>query len=348
MSGSGASRPRSRQRVGGVLERRNAKGESKVATGNSLLHLLDGEGMWDNTLIVFSSDNGGVTDGINFPLRGEKHTNWNGAFQVASMISGGFVPDNLRGTSSSLRISIADWYPTFCALAGASADDPPPVAPLPVDPTDPSKDIWGAHSFPDVDGVNVWPLLTGELGEQDEYAAHHDLWLSAEVMISGDYKVNFKFRAKQETVLIAYCKTHRGIVRTHAPFAALLTRSRVGQIVVAQPSPLLMNAKSVNSGWKDTLGVWHQPPASSCGLAYKDRTTPFKPCLFNLKEDPREMIDISAKEPEILNRLWKQLNETVRYESRSPAKLLGKCKPKCASKKWGGAQGPICGVPGCV
>ena len=160
---------------------------------------LKAKGMWDDTLIVFSSDNGGVTDGINFPLRGEKHTNCefqvetkttpnaredrnspkcplpfpraletgNGAFQVASFVSGGFVPAHLRGTSSSLRISIADWYPTFAALAGASTNDPPPVAPLPVDPSDPGKDIWGKDSFPDVDGVNIWPLLTGESGHDN-------------------------------------------------------------------------------------------------------------------------------------------------------------------------------------
>ena len=269
---------------------------------------LKAKGMWDETLIVFSSDNGGVTDGINFPLRGEKHTNWNGAFQVASFVSGGFLPANLRGTSSSLRVSIADWYPTFAALAGASTNDPPPVAPLPIDPSDPGKDIWGKESFPDVDGVNIWPLLTGEMGDDngDDYAAHHDLWLSAEVMLSGDWK-----------------------------------------IVVAQPSPELMSAGSVNSGWKDKLGVWHPPPSSGCGLAYKDRTTPFRPCLFNLREDPREENDLSAKEPEVLARLWKQLNETVRYTSRSPSKLLGKCKPECARRKWGMAGGPICGVPGC-
>ena len=31
---------------------------------------------YDDTLIIFSADNGGVSDGNNFPLRGEKHTNW--------------------------------------------------------------------------------------------------------------------------------------------------------------------------------------------------------------------------------------------------------------------------------
>lgn len=49
--------------------------------------------MWDNMLLVYSSDNGGVSEnglaGINYPLRGEKHSNWNGGFRVAAFVSGG-------------------------------------------------------------------------------------------------------------------------------------------------------------------------------------------------------------------------------------------------------------------
>ena len=37
-----------------------------------LVALLKQKGMWNDTLIVYSADNGGVGDGINYPLRGEK------------------------------------------------------------------------------------------------------------------------------------------------------------------------------------------------------------------------------------------------------------------------------------
>lgn len=39
-------------------------------------------GMYDNTLVVYTADNGGTGAGINFPLRGEKHTNWEGGMYV--------------------------------------------------------------------------------------------------------------------------------------------------------------------------------------------------------------------------------------------------------------------------
>lgn len=40
--------------------------------------LLEGKGMWENTLVVYSPDNGGRGDGSNYPLRGEKRTNYEG------------------------------------------------------------------------------------------------------------------------------------------------------------------------------------------------------------------------------------------------------------------------------
>lgn len=121
---------------------------------------LKSNGMWDNTLIVYSSDNGGVTDGINYPLRGEKHSNWQGGMKVAAFVSGGLIPKNLRGTRNDINMHIVDWYPTICNLAGVgNCTDNPSVPPLPVDINDPTKDIYGKSSYPPLDGVDVWDML---------------------------------------------------------------------------------------------------------------------------------------------------------------------------------------------
>ena len=37
-----------------------------------LISTLKHRGTWDNTLIVYSTDNGGIGDGSNYPLRGQK------------------------------------------------------------------------------------------------------------------------------------------------------------------------------------------------------------------------------------------------------------------------------------
>lgn len=71
----------------------------------------------DNTLIVFSSDNGATLDGpgSNYPLRGGKKTYYEGGIRAASFVSSpllaktGYVNKNLH--------HVSDWYPTFEYLA---------------------------------------------------------------------------------------------------------------------------------------------------------------------------------------------------------------------------------------
>jgi arylsulfatase A-like enzyme len=57
----------------------------------------------------YSADNGGRGDGINWPLRGEKRTNYEGGMRVSAFVSGGVIPPPLKGTSSNIRFHIVDW-----------------------------------------------------------------------------------------------------------------------------------------------------------------------------------------------------------------------------------------------
>jgi len=269
-----------------------------------LVAALKGKGMYENTIIVYSSDNGGVDTGNNYPLRGEKHTNYEGGMQVAAFVSGGFVPVAARGTRYAGNIHIVDWYPTFAALAGVDGSDDPPVPPLDVNTSQPEKDIYGDKSFPPVDGRDVWDNIVGK----NYSIPHMSLWLSNEVLLRGRYK-----------------------------------------LVVAQPDPKLMEASSENLGWKSPNGVWETAPSSqwSCN-AFRDRSN-LKPCLFDLFDDPREQHNLAHKYPVLVQDMWAELNYTglTAFTSRSPATLLGNCHPRCASKKWQGQPGPVCGVPGC-
>jgi arylsulfatase A-like enzyme len=124
--------------------------------GNVTQQLKDG-GFWNNTLVVFSADSlffgsigsvdswvvdGGCiylpeSGGNNYPLRGGKYSQFEGGIRSTAFVSGGYLPEAVRGTQQSGLISIADWYATFTSMVG-------------VDPFD----EWAAESgLPPVDGL---------------------------------------------------------------------------------------------------------------------------------------------------------------------------------------------------
>ena len=70
-----------------------------------VVSFLKGNGMWENTLIVFSSDNGGdYNRGDNYPLRGFKNSAWDGGVRVPSFVSGGYLNEDRKGYTLSLCI----------------------------------------------------------------------------------------------------------------------------------------------------------------------------------------------------------------------------------------------------
>jgi arylsulfatase B len=78
---------------------------------------LKQRGLYENTVIVFQADNGGPigqgTGGNNFPLRGGKSSPWEGGYRVPAFVSGGVVPNRLRGTSYN-RSTIIRYQNLYC------------------------------------------------------------------------------------------------------------------------------------------------------------------------------------------------------------------------------------------
>merc|ERR1719183_2365571 len=79
------------------------------------------KGMWEDTLLLFTSDNGGkYSEAPNYPLRGGKGSVFEGGVRVASLVAGGFLPDAMRGRELDGLIHMCDWWATFASLAGVS------------------------------------------------------------------------------------------------------------------------------------------------------------------------------------------------------------------------------------
>jgi arylsulfatase A-like enzyme len=85
---------------------------------------LEQAGLGRDTLVVFTNDNGGLTEESNRPLRGKKDTNWEGGIRVPALLRwpGRIAP----GTSDGL-MHMTDFYPTLLRLAGARIQQPLPL-----------------------------------------------------------------------------------------------------------------------------------------------------------------------------------------------------------------------------
>jgi arylsulfatase len=86
-----------------------------------LLKLLDDLGVANDTIVMYSTDNGPHfntwPDAGNTPFRSEKNSNWEGAYRVPAFIRWpGHFP---AGVTLNGIVSHQDWLPTFAAVAGA-------------------------------------------------------------------------------------------------------------------------------------------------------------------------------------------------------------------------------------
>ena len=101
-----------------------------------ILAALDEKGLRKNTLVIFSSDNGGpapgrVTD--NGPLRAGKGTLYEGGVRVAACAV--WEGQIKAGSIVNAPLHMVDWYPTLLRLAGANLKQK-----MPLD----GRDAWGA------------------------------------------------------------------------------------------------------------------------------------------------------------------------------------------------------------
>ncbi len=84
---------------------------------------LDEQGLMDDTIVCFTSDNGGVSSGdafstSNLPLRGGKGRQWEGGIREPFYI---YAPGVAKaGSSCDVPVSGIDWYPTLLELAGVA------------------------------------------------------------------------------------------------------------------------------------------------------------------------------------------------------------------------------------
>ena len=118
-----------------------------------VMDALEDNGLTDKTIVIFTSDNGGVSSGdaystSNLPLRGGKGRQWEGGIREPYYIK--YPPVTAAGSTCDIPVTGADFYPTILELCG-----------LPLNPKQ--------HA----DGVSLVPLLRGESIEDRSLYWHY-------------------------------------------------------------------------------------------------------------------------------------------------------------------------------
>jgi arylsulfatase A-like enzyme len=131
-----------------------------------IMEALKAEGLEENTLVVFISDNGGPCDqnaSINAPLNGQKGILLEGGIRVPYMMRWkGQLPE---GISYHHPVTSLDLAPTFLELAGGKISEEN-----------------------DFDGLNLMPFITGKMEGRPHKTLNWRFTISAAIL-EGDWKL---------------------------------------------------------------------------------------------------------------------------------------------------------------
>lgn len=255
-----------------------------------MVQLLKERQMWNNSLVVFHSDNGGeiifkgICGGNNWPLRGGKFSNFEGGIRVNAFVTGGWVPESRRGQKLEGLVTAWDWYATYAALAG-------------VDPEDHQA---ADFKLPPLDSKDVWPWLSGAaaaspreevvIGETSAHTPNGDGQTVVGGVIRGRYKL-----------LLG--------VGAHKWNSMFLTR-QVSQNVMTGPQ------------WPNSSS--HLIPMlhpRHCGRQ------PEHGCLFDIFADPGESTSLALQNTSLFNELLQRVDELQQsvYSPNRGSKDRGAC-----------------------
>jgi len=149
----------------------------------SILDYLDEAGLAENTIVMYSTDNGphmnSWPDAGMTPFRNEKNSNWEGAYRVPAMVR---WPGKIEpGTVLNGIVSHNDWFVTLLAAAGDND-----IADRLLTGTELAGTSFKVH----LDGHNQLPYLTGEV---DRSPRQHFFYVNDDGDLTAMRYDNWKF-----------------------------------------------------------------------------------------------------------------------------------------------------------
>jgi len=242
-----------------------------------LLKKLDTLGIADNTIVIYTTDNGPHfnmwPDGGITPFRGEKNTNWEGGYRVPFVIR---WPDKLpKDTAFNGVTSHTDWVPTLMAAAG---DDKIKEKCLK------GHKIGNMTYKVHLDGYNLLPHLTRE-GKQDLEA-----WPRKEFFYWNDDGQLVALRYDRWKLVFMEQRSSKFGVWME-PFVQL----RIPLVFDLRMDPFERAQHNANSyyEWMEAMIQWVGAPgqdiAAKMIMSFKEFPPRQKPSSFNLDEVLKKM-----------------------------------------------------------
>lgn len=199
--------------------------DNNVAAIRAVLEAL---GLSDNTILVFTSDNGAMEAGSSLPLRGHKHTIYDGGVRLPTAIywpNGGLTGGRKWGG----LCGALDMFPTLMAMTRSKMPDTQPL-----------------------DGRNVWPALRDD--QPSPVDSYYFIWRDEDAIRTQDWKLHRFFNrielydiTSDETETTNVAESHPDVVQSLKAKMDAWADS-LGAALSHRPAPTMYHANAQPEG----------------------------------------------------------------------------------------------------
>ncbi|TRY63695.1 hypothetical protein TCAL_00390 [Tigriopus californicus] len=243
-----------------------------------VVKLLQDRQMLQDSIIVFTTDNGGPAGGFdvnwasNWPLRGVKDTLWEGGVRGAGFIWSPLL--KMKSRVSNQMMNIQDWLPTLYKGAGGNPND-----------------------LPMLDGMNLWDSLSEDSASPRNLMLHN---IDDKRSIASLRVAEWKF-TRGSSYGGKWDKWFGPTGRTGDYNVSLVQTSEVAQALKSMGSPIPDESTIKALRSQVTFECPKSDDDATCNLAQQV-------CLFNITADPCERNNLAFKYPSVIKMMEETLN----------------------------------------